>query len=47
MKYQPNGTKEDIKMGILHSVGGYYISNEGTASTDRPPERHIHALPVG
>ena len=28
--YKPNGTKEDIKIGIIHSVGGYYVSNEGT-----------------
>ena len=28
--YKPNGSKEDIKIGILHSVGGYYVSNEGT-----------------
>lgn len=29
-KYKPNGSAEDIKIGILHSVGGYYVSNEGT-----------------
>lgn len=30
-KYIPNGTKEDIKLNILHSTKkGYYISNEGT-----------------
>lgn len=30
MKYEPSGTPEDIKIGILHSVDGYYVSNEGT-----------------
>lgn len=29
-KYTPNGTKEDIKLGILHEVNGFYVSNEGT-----------------
>ena len=29
-KYKPNGTSEDIKLGILHNVGGYWVSNEGT-----------------
>jgi hypothetical protein len=37
-KYAPNGTKEDIKLGILHSVGGYYISNEGTK---KDPNYHV------
>ena len=36
--YEPNGTKEDIKMGILHSVGGYYVSNEGTKAK---PNYHV------
>lgn len=30
MTHQPNGTKEDVQMGILHSKNGYYVSNEGT-----------------
>jgi len=30
MKGQPNGSAEDIKLGILHSQGGYYVSNEGS-----------------
>jgi len=38
MKYQPNGTKEDIKIGILHSIGGYYVSNEGTI---KKPNYHV------
>ena len=38
MKYQPNGTKEDIKIGILHSVNGYYVSNEGTS---KKPNYHV------
>lgn len=29
-KYAPNGTDEDIKLGILHEVNGYWVSNEGT-----------------
>lgn len=37
--YEPNGTKEDIKIGILHSVDGYYISNEGTKSN---PKFHVY-----
>lgn len=28
--YTPNGNKEDVKLNILHSMGGYYVSNEGT-----------------
>lgn len=28
--YEPNGTKEEIRLGILHSVNEYYVSNEGT-----------------
>jgi len=30
MNFTPNGTKEGIKLGILHSVDGYWVSNEGT-----------------
>lgn len=26
----PNSTIEDFKIGILHSVCGYWVSNEGT-----------------
>ena len=37
-KYQPNGTKEDIKLNILHSIEGYYVSNEGTK---RNPNFHV------
>ena len=29
-KYEPNGTKEEVTLGILHNVNGYYVSNEGT-----------------
>ena len=29
-KYEPNGTKEEVMLGILHNVNGYYVSNEGT-----------------
>ena len=34
----PNATKEDIKCGILHSVNGYYVSNEGTKTK---PNYHV------
>lgn len=33
-----NGTPDDIKMGILHSNGGYYVSNEGTKKN---PNYHV------
>lgn len=37
--YRPNGTKEEIEMGILHSSGGgYYVSNEGTKKN---PKYHV------
>ena len=36
--YKPNGTKEDINIGILHSVNGYWVSNEGTKSK---PNYHV------
>ena len=32
--HEPNGTKEDKSMGILHNVNGYHVSNEG--SKDKP-----------
>lgn len=35
---EANGTTEDIKIGILHSVGGYYVSNEGTKKN---PNYHV------
>ena len=38
MKYQPNGTEEDIEIGILHSLEGYYVSNEGTK---KEPNYHV------
>lgn len=37
-RFKPNGTKEDIKLGILHSIGGYYVSNEGTK---KQPNFHV------
>lgn len=37
-KYNANGTREDISIGILHSVNGYYVSNEGTKSN---PNFHV------
>jgi hypothetical protein len=29
-RYLPNGTEEEIKLGILHNVGGFWVSNQGT-----------------
>lgn len=37
-KYKPNGSKESVKIGILHSVDGYYVSNEGTK---KAPSFHV------
>lgn len=37
-KYEPNGTPEDIKIGILHDRDGYYVSNEGTK---QKPNFHV------
>lgn len=37
-KYDANGTPDDIKIGILHSVDGYYVSNEGTK---KQPNYHV------
>lgn len=37
-KYQPNGTPEDVKYGILHEVDGYWVSNEGTK---KEPNFHV------
>lgn len=37
-KYSPNGTPEDIKAGILHSIDGYWVSNEGTKQN---PNFHV------
>jgi len=38
MKYQPNGTKEEVKLGILHNANGYWVSNEGT---NEDPNFHV------
>jgi hypothetical protein len=38
MSYEPNGSKESIKIGILHHVKGYYVSNEGTK---KDPNYHV------
>lgn len=37
-KYSPNGTPEDIEFGILHSIDGYWVSNEGTK---QKPNFHV------
>jgi hypothetical protein len=37
-KYEPNGTKEEVTLGILHNVNGYYVSNEGTK---QKPNYHV------
>jgi len=36
--HDPNGTKEEIKLGILHNVNGYHVSNEGT---NQDPSFHV------
>ena len=36
--YEPNGTEEEVKHGILHSVNGYWVSNEGTK---QKPNYHV------
>lgn len=33
-----NGTKEDVKRGILHRSKGYYVTNEGTRTI---PNFHV------
>lgn len=33
-----NGTKEDLKLGILHSNNGFYVSNEGSKNN---PNYHV------
>lgn len=38
MKYSPNATEDEIKSGILHSVGGFYVSNEGSKTK---PNYHV------
>ncbi len=37
-KYEPNGTEEEVKIGILHNVNGYWVSNEGT---QQQPSYHV------
>lgn len=37
-RYQPNGTKEEVNLEILHNVNGYWVSNEGTKSN---PNFHV------
>lgn len=29
-KYEPNASKEEVKLGILHCINGFWVSNEGT-----------------
>ena len=36
--YKPNGTEEEVKLGILHNLNGYWISNEGTI---KKPNYHV------
>lgn len=38
MKNKPNGTREDIRLGILHNVNGYHVTNEGTEAN---PNYHV------
>lgn len=37
-KYKPNGTPDDIALGILHEVNGYWVSNEGNKNN---PSYHV------
>ena len=36
--YEPNGTNEQVKFGVLHNVNGYWVSNEGTK---QKPSYHV------
>lgn len=36
--FEPNGTEEEVKLGILHNVNGYWVSNEGTK---QKPNYHV------
>ena len=36
--HKPNGTHEQMEVGILHSVNGYWVSNEGTK---HKPKYHV------
>ena len=42
-KHEPNGTKEEVTLGILHNVNGYYVSNEGTKNK---PNYHVWCYAV-
>jgi len=33
-----NATKDDLAIGVLHSIGGYWVSNEGTKNI---PNYHV------
>lgn len=37
-KNAPNGSQDDVKLGILHEVDGYWVSNEGTKNK---PNYHV------
>lgn len=28
--HHPNGTEEEVNLGIIHSINDYWVSNEGT-----------------
>lgn len=34
----PNGTAEDLKIDVIHSVNGYFVTNEGTETN---PNYHV------
>lgn len=36
--YNPNGTEEYLKIGIIYNRNGYYVSNEGT---NKSPNFHV------
>lgn len=37
-KYRPNANKEEVELGILHNINGYWVSNEGTK---QKPNYHV------
>lgn len=37
-RYDPNANNEEVAMGILHNINGYWVSNEGTKQN---PNYHV------
>ncbi|MCH2217455.1 MAG: hypothetical protein MK076_05160 [Flavobacteriales bacterium] len=36
--YDLNGTNKEVKIGILHNINGYWVSNEGS---NQKPSYHV------